>query len=287
MRLALALYFTLFGSIAIAEAPQIEGAFRFGHDSKSDLNVTEFSALGTYQFGGAAVDGRFELGVSRDATREAHYASAGISLPFGTVDVGRPRSVFELGPLPDQARFGSIAARSSFRPLAAEAALDGTLSSGIRVVSENGGLQVGTSYHRLSATDDSVVGVAGRYDFDGPGNVDQITFYGGAESDGLDEHFLLGTEITRGSATAAVDLLRGSEDGGIRVSQISFGFAVNERVTLGISGFRELEEATDAEEMRLGLGASITSGTGAYLRGGIDGANSDDIAFDLAIGFQF
>ena len=56
---------------------------------------------------------------------------------------------------------------------------------------------------------------------------------------------------------------------------------------MGISGFREFEESTDAEELRLGLGASVTSETGAYIRGGIDGASSDDIAFDLAIGFQF
>ena len=287
MRLALALYLTLFGTIAVAETPRIEGTLRFGHDTESNLNVGEFSALATYRFGGTAIDGRFELGLSRDAAREALYASAGITLPFGTVDVGLPRSVFELGPLPDQVRFGSIAARSSLRPLAAEAALDGTLDSGIRVISDNGGLHVGTSYHRLSATDEAIVGVAGRYDLDRPDSVGHITFYGGAESDGLDEHFLLGTEITRGNAIAAVDLLRGSEDGGIRVSQISLGYAVNERLTIGISGFRELEEATDTEELRLGLGASFSTGTGAYLRGGIDSASSDDIAFDLAIGFQF
>ncbi|MEK6216078.1 MAG: hypothetical protein N2B03_02540, partial [Boseongicola sp.] len=245
------------------------------------------SSLATYQFGGTALAGRFELGHSRDDGREAYYASAGISLPFGTVDVGRPRSVLEIGPLPNQVRFGSIAARTSFRPLASEAALNETLGTGIRIVGNNGGLRVGTSYHLLLATNESIVGVAGRYDLDGPGNVNNIAFYGGAESNGLDERFVLGTEITRGSTMAAVDLLHGSENGGIQVSQISLGYAVSDNLTLGISGFRELEEATDVEELRLGLGASVTSAAGSYLRGGIDGASSDDIAFDLAIGFQF
>lgn len=287
MRLALALYLSLSATVSVAQSPKIEGDFRFGHDSESNENIVEISSLTTYQFGGAAMAGRFEFGVSRDDSREAIYASAGLSLPFGTVDVGRPRSVFELGPLPNHVRFGSIAARSSFRPLASEAALDNTLSSGIRIVGVNGGLQVGTSYHLLSTTNDSIVGLAGRYDLNGLGNVDQITFYGGAESDGLDEHFLLGTEVTSGSAIAAVDLLRGSENGGIRVSQISLGYAVSDNLTLGVSGFREFEEATDSEELRLGLGATVTSTSGAYLRGGIDGASKDDIAFDLAIGFQF
>ncbi len=287
MRLALALCLMLFGTIAAAETPLIEGAFRFGHDAENNRSVSEFSSLATYQFGGAAIAGRFELGHSRDADREAFYASAGISLPFGTVDVGRPRSVLEIGPLPDQVRFGSIAARTSFRPLASEAALNDALGTGIRIVGDNGGFHVGTSYHLLSATNDAVVGIAGRYDLDGPGNVDNIAFYGGAESDGLDERFVLGTEITHGGATAAVDLLHGSENGGIQVSQIFLGYAVSANLTLGISGIRELEEATDVEELRLGLGASVTSATGAYLRGGIDGASSDDIAFDLAIGFQF
>ncbi len=286
MRLALALYLTLSGTIAAAE-PQIEAAFRFGHDSESNRNVSEFSSLTSYQFGGAAVGGRFELGVTKDAGREAYFASAGISLPFGTVDVGRPRSVFEIGPLPDQVRFGSIATRAQFRPLASEAALNETLGTGIRITGDNGGLHVGTSYHRLTASSDSVIGIAGRYDLGGPGSLGRIAFYGGAESDGLDERFVLGTEISRGSATAAVDLLQRSENGGIRVSQISVGYAVTENLTLGVSGFREFEEATDEEELRLGLGASVTSENGTYLRGGIDGASRDDIAFDLAIGFQF
>jgi len=287
VRLALALYLSLFGTIAAAETPLIEGAFRFGRDSESNRNVSDFNSLATYKFGGTAIAGRFELGLSRDEDREAYYASAGISLPFGTVDVGRPRSVLEIGPLPDQVRFGSIAVRTAFRPLASEAALNDTLGTGIRIVGDTGGLQVGTSYHLLSATSESVVGIAGRYDLDVPGNVGNIAFYGGAESDGLDERFVLGTEFTRGGATAAVDLLHGSENGGIQVSQISLGYAVSDNLTLGISGFRELEEATDVEELRLGLGASVTSGTGAYFRGGIDAAGSDDIAFDLAIGFQF
>ena len=287
MRLALALSFILSGTNAVGETAQFDGAFRFGHNPESNRNVSEFQSLGMYQFGGAAIGGRFELGLSQDDTREAIYASAGISLPFGTVDVGRPRSVFEIGPLPDQVRFGSQAARASFRSLAAEAALDDTLSSGIRVTTSNGGLRIGSSYHRISATDEPIVGIAGRYDLDGPGDVGRIAFYGGAESDGLDEHFVLGTEITRGNATAAVDLLHGSEDGGIQVSQVSLGYAVNDILTLGISGFRELDEATDSEELRLGLGASLIYESGAYLRGGIDGADSDDIAFDLAIGFEF
>ncbi|MGI9391115.1 MAG: hypothetical protein ACR2O1_13745 [Boseongicola sp.] len=287
MRLALALFFSLFGTIAAAEPPLTEGTFRFGHNAESNDNVAEFTSLTTYRFGGAAMEGRFELGVSRDASREAHYASAGISVPFGTVDIGRPRSILELGPIPDQVRYGSIATRSALRPLAAEAALDDTLGGGIRIIGENGSLRVGTSYHLISETNDSVFGVAGRYDLEKLGNVDQITFYGGAESDGLEEHFLLGTEVTSGNAIAAVDLLRGSENGGIQVSQISLGYAVSNNLTLGISGFREFEEATDSEELRLGLGASVMSGTGAYVRGGIDGASSDDIAFDLAIGFQF
>ena len=287
MRLALALYLTLSGTIVTAESPQIEGEFRFGHDAASNRIVSEFSSLATYRFGGAAMQGRFELGISRDDNREAYYASAGISLPYGTVDVGRPRSVLEIGPLPEQVRFGSIATRAQFRPLASEAALNATLGTGIRITGENGGLQVGTSYHRLSTASDSVIGIAGRYDLGGPGSLGRIAFYGGAESDGLDESFLLGTEISRGSAIAAVDLLQRSENGGILVSQISVGYAVNDRLTLGVSGFREFEEATDDEELRLGLGASVTSENGAYLRGGIDGASRDDIAFDLAIGFQF
>ncbi|MBT8458135.1 MAG: hypothetical protein KJN60_00515, partial [Boseongicola sp.] len=134
---------------------------------------------------------------------------------------------------------------------------------------------------------DTVLGFAGRYDVRAVNAIDNFAIFGGAESDGDEQRFRLGTEITRGITTAGVDLIRSSEDEGRTLSQVYIGLAVTPNVSLGVSGLRDALKATDTTETRFGLGASVSTESGGFFRGGVDGVTSDDPAFEVSVGFEF
>lgn len=236
-----------------------------------------------FRFGGAAIEPRVKLGLNAIEDRSATYASAGFDASFGEVGIGRPRSILDNGPLPD----GAPGVPQTLRPLAAEAALNETLGAGLRVAAKTGPVSFGTSYHSIEQSSLSVLGFAGRYDLDRLPVVDSIAVYGGAESDGDEQRFRLGTEMIRGITTAGVDVLRSNEDEGRTLSQIYLGLAVTSNVSLGVSGLRDTIDATDITDTRFGLGASIATDGGAFIRGGVDGFTSDDPAFGLSVGFEF
>ncbi|QMU57534.1 MAG: hypothetical protein GKR98_04545 [Boseongicola sp.] len=287
MRLAPAFILILSVVPASAEPPRIEGAFQFGSDVASDASQSDIATLTTFQYGGALVTGRLELGRSHVGDREASYASAGLGLPFASIDVGRPRSIFEVGPLPTLPRYGSTGLREALRPIAAEAALSETLGTGVRVSGEAGAWHLGTSVHWLEDIDESVVGVAGRLDVPVLDSLDQFIVYGGAETDGTEDRFLLGTEVTWDAATAAIDLVRSDSDAGFLLSQLSVGYEMRDGLTLGVSGSYQTDDLTDEGEARFGLGAAYSLDTGAVWRGGIEGADSQDYSLDVTIGFEF
>jgi len=236
-----------------------------------------------YRFGGAAVEPRFRLSVSADEERRAAYASAGFDASFGEVRIGRPSSILDVGPLPG----GAPGVPQTLRALADEAALNETLGAGVRVAARTGPVSFGTSFHSIEQSGASVLGFAGRYDLNTVPALDNIAVYGGAESDGDEDRFRLGTEMTRGIATAGVDVLRSNEDEGRTLSQVYLGLAVTPNVSLGLSGLRDTLVASDTTDTRFGLGASIATEGGAFIRGGVDGVTSDDPAFGLSVGFEF
>lgn len=248
-----------------------------------DQPTPESGPLGEYQFGGALVEPRVRLGVSADEDRRAAYASAGFDSDFGEIGLGRPRSILDVGPLPN----GAPGVPASLRPLAAEAALNEELGAGLRLSGSRGAISFGTSYHTIEESSESVLGFAGRYDVNAVEALDNIALFGGAESDGDEQRFRLGTEITRGITTAGLDLIRSNEDEGRTLSQVYIGLAVTPSVSLGLSGLRDTEEATDTTDTRFGLGASVATENGAFFRGGVDGITSDDPAFEVSVGFEF
>ena len=150
-----------------------------------------------------------------------------------------------------------------------------------------GAISFGTSYHTIEESSESVLGFAGRYDVNAVEALDNIAVFGGAESDGDEQRFRLGTEITRGITTAGLDLIRSNEDEGRTLSQVYIGLAVTPSVSLGLSGLRDTEEATDTTDTRFGLGASVATENGAFFRGPVDGITSDDPAFEVSVGFEF
>ena len=270
-----------------ALSADVGGSLSFGKVGEEGGYARMADASARFQLGGAAdLTARLDFGVTSDLSGDAGYASAGLGTRFGSIDFGRPRSILEVGPLPDPARFSASTTRGTFRPLAAEIALEQGLGSGFRVQAETGGLQIGTSYHNVDETEDGVFGVAGRYDLAMGESVDAVTLYGGVESDGTIERYRLGTEVTLGRAVASVDLLRTGDDGSA-ASQVSLGMAVTDALTLGVTGLRETEDSLSDPVSRLGIGATMSLETGTFLRGGFDTRTSDDYAIDLEIGFQF
>ena len=249
-------------------------------DFKANASVPDATLKTKYRFGGAIIEPHLRLGISTYDDRRAAYASAGFDLPFGEVDVGRPRSILDAGPLPT----GAPGVPQTLRPLAAEAALNETLGAGLRIAATQGPVSFGTSFHSIEQSSLSILGVAGRYDLRQITAVDNAAVYGGAESDGDEQRFRLGTEMTRGIATAGVDLFRTSEDEGRTLSQVYLGLAVTPSVSLGISGLRD---TLDATVTRFGLGASVATEGGAFFQGGVDGVTSEDPAFGLSVGFEF
>lgn len=270
-----------------AGATEVTGSLAFGQIRDDGTVTREGDAAARFALGGAAdLIGRLDFGLSSVGSNDAGYASAGLGTPFGSIDVGLPRSILELGPLPDPARFNASTARGTFRPLAAEVALDQGLTAGVRVLAERGPVQIGTSYHSVDNEDDGIVGVAGRYNVAMGTTDDGVAVYGAVESDGDVERYRLGTEVTMGRAIAALDLLRTGEDGS-SASQVSLGLAVTESITLGVTGLREDAGGLTEPDNRFGVGAAMTMETGTFLRGGIDRGSEDDFAVDLEVGFQF
>ena len=226
---------------------------------------------------------RVNFGFRFDEERRGSYASAGVEFPFGEFDLGRPRSILDAGPLPS----GAPGVPLNLRPLADEAALNETLGPGVRVATRQGRVQLGTSIHTLEDSSLSIVGLAGRYDTEPVGAFDNVAVYGGAESDGQEEQYRLGTEITRGKATAGINVLRSNENEGRTLSQVYFGLAVNPSVSLGVSGQRDDDTASDSSETRFGLGASLATEGGTFVEGGVNGFTSEDPEFGVSVGFQF
>ena len=226
---------------------------------------------------------RVNLGFRFDEERRGSYASAGIEFPFGEIDLGRPRSILDGGPLPS----GAPGVPMNLRPLVDEAALNETLSAGVRLAARQGPVLLGTSVHTLEDSGLSIIGVAGRYDTSPIGALDNVAVYGGAETDGQEEQYRLGTEFTRGRATAGINVLRSNENEGRTLSQVYLGLSVNPSISLGVSGERDADVASDTTETRFGLGASLETDSGTFVEGGVNGFTNDDPEFGVSVGFQF
>ena len=275
----------------VGHAAEVSSTLSFGRVGSDGTFTRLVDTSARFRLGGAAdLTARGDFARTSDGATDADYVSAGVGTTFGdtsgALDFGRPRSILEVGPLPDPARFSANASRGTFRPLAAEIALERDLGTGVRIIAERGALQLGTSYHNVDEDEDGVLGVAGRYDLAMGGLSDSMTVYGGVESDGTVERYRLGTEVTLGRAVAAVDLLR-TGDEGINASQVSLGLAVTEAVMFGVTGVVESDGDLLEPVSRLGVGASVSLESGTFLRGGFDTRTSEDYAIDVEIGFQF
>lgn len=282
VRLAFAIILLSAFPAQAADGPETTVKLSFG-----DTGNRELRAQTTFKIGGAAeLAGRLELGQTEFDNSTATYASAGLNFRRTSVDIGIPRSVFEVGPLRDRPQFNASAARQTFRPLAAEAAFEGSLGPGIRILTEAGGLRLGTSIHQLRTSGDDVLGLVGNYDASEFPGLAGVSIYGGAETDGTDERFRLGTEIARGRTYAAFDHIR-SRDEGLSVSQVSVGLSLSDSWMVGVAGSRELTETNPIATNRFGIGAAFTASSGTYLRGGLDRSENEDVAFDVEIGFEF
>lgn len=286
MRLTFVMILALSGTAVLAESP---GGISLDATLWKSENAVlrDASSRVTFRFDDS-ISGIVDVGVTSDGIRETYFAAAGIALPFGEVEVGRPRSILEDGPLPAWRLPGSSGLVPS-RSLATEAALDDRLGAGIRLSGAAGRLHLGSSLHEAGSGEDPILGIAGRYDLGPFDKVDRVAFYGGAEADGADQRFRLGTEIARGATTASLDLVRRDGDEGYLLGRVNFDFEVTDRLTIGLSGLHEIpEEESEDAETRIGLGASLTgAGGNAVLRGSVDGVTSDDPALDISIGFQF
>ena len=290
VRIAILRFAVAFAVLISSAGPSVSEGFRFVINDPAirldfipqDLAKSVASASDC-QLGGAGVEPHLRLGVNSDTGRRATYASAGFATSFAEIDIGRPRSILDTGPIPK----GAPGVPKTIRPLADEAALNDLLGAGLRVAGRQGNVSFGSSIHTLEDSSLTLFGVAGRYDLAAIGVVDNVAVYGGAESGGDDQRFRLGTEVTQGIATAGVNLLKSNEDEGRTLSQIYLGLAVTPNVSLGLSGLRDTLEATSQTDTRFGLGASLAMEGGAYFRGGVDGITSEDPAFGLSVGFEF
>ena len=235
-----------------------------------------------YRFGGDDIQPRVSFGFTTSDTRTATYASAGLELPIGRVDIGRPRSILDEGPLS-----GIIIPEAGFRSLAGEQALDENLGPGFRLAGIQGPVSFGTSIHWTENDQSTVLGLLGRYDARKVAPLDGVAVYAGTESDGQINQFRLGTEIVDGKAKIGLGLLRDDSDERTERGLIYLGYAPNEGFDIGLSGWRDFQDAAPDDSTRLGLSASVQTETGAIFRGTVDGLSSDDPAFDFSVGFEF
>ncbi|MDD9922218.1 MAG: hypothetical protein OXQ92_08080 [Boseongicola sp.] len=283
MRFAVCAFIALTISVSVASAASTQVRLAFGDDG-----TREATARTTFQLGGAALfSGQIEIGVLENTENTATYASAGLTFGPASVDVGRPRSVLDIPRLAMGSGIAPNTRRARFQTLAGGAALDGELGAGVRLLTESGPFRIGTSIHGHRTTDEAIVGVVGEYSFDTLLGLAEITVYGGAETDGAEERYRLGTAWTRGRATASVDLLSDGQPDGVSVSQLAVSVDLTQAFRLGVSGTREDTSGVSDPTNRLGIGAEFSTEQGVYLRGGLDGADSDDMAFDVSIGFEF
>lgn len=276
------LAFCLLAAPASAEAPVGFPVLQL-HFS-DNLQAEPAAEMSEHEPGPFSPTRRFALGFDSQGDRQATYASAGVGFEFGSLDVGRPRSVLEIGLVAP--RPGSD---NGLRPLASEAALDERLGPGLVLNAGTGTFSLGTSFHRTDEVDDiSILGLAGRLDLPTPAGLDRVAVYGGAETDGSTDRLRLGTEVSRGRAVVGLDMLRDNGEDGYSLGQVYVGVTPTPEITLGISGARQFSsEVTDEDATRFGLGASYNTGDGAFVRGGIADAAGEEPAFDLSVGFQF
>ena len=232
--------------------------------------------------GPEAVSFGFGLDIAQSEASDRGYAAIGLSFEFGEISFGRPRSAL------DDPRFSAPGLSvASERSLVSAAAASNDLGPGVQFRGAIEGLSVTSSWHRRTSDETDLVAVTGRYDYQGLPQTDTVAFYGGAETDGTEDVFRLGTSVTRGRATAGLDVTREGGADASRVSQLYIGLEVGERLLLGIAGARRTQASGDADPAQYGVGAEFNAGNGRVLSGGVTDLTGDDPTFGFSVGFQF
>ena len=224
------------------------------------------------------------LAVTSTEAGVAEYASMTFDLAVGDLSFGRPRSALD-----DPAFSAPGLSLAMPRSQAAAAAIRDRLGPGLLFSSDPyHGLSLSGSVHQMSGTDPGdVVAVTGRYEADSIERIGRISLYGGAEAGPGEDVFRLGTSLTRGRATAGLDLTTEGGTSRRRVSGVYLGLEITEGLSLGMS--REVERDPDGAELpaRLGIGAAVDFGEGQVVSGAIGDVGGDAPTFGLMLGLQF
>lgn len=217
-----------------------------------------------------------------DASR-ADYAA--ISLGLGIVDLtfGRPRSAID-----DPTFSGPGLSLAQPRSRVALAAEQDQLGAGILIETKPLlGLSFSSSVHGGEQTEETYVAVTGRYTTPDVRQIGQIAVFGGAETDGEEDVFRLGTSLTRGPAVAGFDVTSETGPSERRIAGVFIGLDVNEALSLAISS--EVEQDAEGEEQpaRFGVGASYSFGRNQTVSGAIGDVTGEEPRFGFMLGLQF
>ena len=227
---------------------------------------------------------RISFAVTSAETGAAEYASMTLDLPLGALSFGRPRSALD-----DPTFSAPGLALAMPRSQAAAAAIEDRLGPGLLFSSDPyRGLSLSGSVHHVTGTDPGdVVAVIGRYEADPLESIGRIALYGGAEAGPGEDVFRLGTSLTRGRATAGLDLTTEGGTSRRRVSGVYLGVEVTEGLALGLSHEVERDPDGAALPARLGIGAAVDFGEGQVVSGAIGDVGGDAPTFGLMLGLQF
>ena len=174
---------------------------------------------------------RFSLGLTDSDLGTASYAAVTFDIAIGALSLGRPRSAL------DDPGFAAPGLSLALpRSQAGLAAFSDRLGPGLLFESEPlQRLTLSGSWHDKKNEDRSFVALSGRYLPGISETIGTIAIYGGAEIGGSDDVYRLGTSLTRGRATAGLDLT--AEDGPSRrqISGVYLGLEVTETLSVGLS----------------------------------------------------
>ncbi|MXQ07264.1 hypothetical protein GQ651_05335 [Alphaproteobacteria bacterium GH1-50] len=214
----------------------------------------------------------------------AEYAAMVIDLPLGGLSFGRPRSALD-----DPAFTAPGLALTLARSQASSAAIEDRLGPGLLFSSDpfHGVTLSGSLHQTTGLSSGELVAVTGRYEAEELKRIGRIAFYGGAEAGPGEDVFRLGTSLTRGRATAGLDLTAEGGASRRRVSGVYLGVEITEGLSLGMS--REVERDPDGAELpaRLGIGAAVDFGAGQVVSGAIGDVGGDTPTIGLMLGLQF
>ncbi len=109
-------------------------------------------------------------------------------------------------------------------------------------------------------------------------------------NEGLDlgrDALQMGTFLRRGAARAGLSITFLENDAAVSQSSIFVDYALSDQFSVGLSGIMDNEAGASGSLQQLGLNAEILTEGGAFVQGGVSGAEDYEPVFGLSVGLRF